>query len=430
MQTKTAAKVLLGIGVLIVLSYGLVYWQSRPAPRPTPPDVPPAATTVAFLNQRLQARPSALEYALLGQAYARQARESGNYGDYARAEEALRRSLQLVPGNADATLALAGTLVATHDFEGALALSQPLADQPRTAPQALAIVGDAHLSLGNYAEAEAAYAALADETPPNLSRRALWADLQGDRGEALTLMQQAAELAWQNGDDRVNLAWYDYQVGELYFKSGRLDEARARYQSAVEVFDRYALGYAGLGKVWAAQGRFDEARAQYEKAIAIIPQPEYLAALGDVYTRLGDVKAAQAQYDIVSTIARLDEANAVLYNRQLALFYANHDRDVDKALQLAQAEIEARQDVFGYDTLAWALYKNERFEEAASAMEQAMQLGTRDALLFYHAGLIQYALGNTGRAHALLTEALTINPYFDLLHAALAQATLDQLGAR
>jgi len=89
-----------------------------------------------------------------------------------------------------------------------------------------------------------------------------------------------------------------------------------------------------------------------------------------------------------------------------------------------------RKDVYSYDTLAWALYKNGRTQEASAAMQQAMKLGTPDALLYYHAGMIAAGLGQRQTAQAWLTKALAINPHFDLLQARVAQSTLSQLSAR
>jgi hypothetical protein len=60
-------------------------------------------------------------------------------------------------------------------------------------------------------------------------------------------------------------------------------------------------------------------------------------------------------------------------------------------------------------------------------MQHALRLGTRDALLSYHAGVVAAANGETVRARELLTEALAINPGFDPLQASRARAALEAL---
>ena len=80
------------------------------------------------------------------------------------------------------------------------------------------------------------------------------------------------------------------------------------------------------------------------------------------------------------------------------VFYANDDRDVAKALDLAKQDSYSLPDIYGYDALAWALYKNKRFNEAAEAMTRAMALGTQDATLYAHAGLIEHERGHSAQA--------------------------------
>ena len=422
---------LVGVAVLIIASYAISSSQQSGLTRPEPANRPDADTAITFWQNRVaQNQNSFLDYTFLAEAYARKARVTGDVSYYQRAEAALRRALDQSPDYVQTSAALSGVLFSMHDFEGALALAGPLADNPR-APQALAILADAQLALGNYAETEAAYQKLAALGPgPGLySRQAIWADLHGDPDTALLLMQKAADLAWQAGDYRENLAWYDFQLGELNFKAGRLKEAEAHYKAANEIFENNYLALAGLGKVRAAQGRYADAIAFYGRAVAIIPQPDFLAALGDLYALTGQPDKAQRQYDTVEFIGKLAAVNQVVYNRQLALFYANHDLKLTEALDLASKEIAVRKDIYGYDALAWALYKNGRYQEAAQAIDQAMKLGTRDALLYYHAGMIYVGLGDQARGQKLLSEALSINPHFDLLQARIAQTTLSQLSA-
>ena len=55
--------------------------------------------------------------------------------------------------------------------------------------------------------------------------------------------------------------------------------------------------------------------------------------------------------------------------------------------------LKLRHDVYTYDALAWALYKNQRIEEAARASDEALKLGAPEALFYYHAGMIANAMG-------------------------------------
>ncbi len=393
-------------------------------------DLPPVGTAIQFFQDRIKQNPKdVISYTILGELFIRQARETGDVAAYQRAEAALENALEMLPGYSAAGASLAAAAYAQHNFSQALQLAEQVYETNPKMTQALATVGDAHLALGNYPDGEATYQELVQNnpTPPVRARLAHLAELKGNTDEALDLMQRAASEALNAGGSREGVAWYLLRLGDLYFNTGHLDEAGKHYEAALKVFDNYYVALAGLGKVRAAQGDYQAAIDLYRRATAIIPQPEFLAALGDMYALTGQPDEAKLQYDTVEYIGKLAEINRQVYNRQLANFYSDHDMRLDEALRLALTELETRKDIYGYDAVAWAYYKNGMFDPAQAMIEQAMRLGTRDAKLYYHAGLIAQAQGRSADARRLLSEALAINPHFDLLQARVAHAALDRL---
>ena len=57
-----------------------------------------------------------------------------------------------------------------------------------------------------------------------------------------------------------------------------------------------------------------------------------------------------------------------------------------------------------------------------------MSLGMRNALIYFHAGMIERALGDTGTARTDLETAVSINPHFSILYASTAARVLHALG--
>jgi tetratricopeptide (TPR) repeat protein len=100
---------------------------------------------------------------------------------------------------------------------------------------------------------------------------------------------------------------------------------------------------------------------------------------------------------------------------------------LDDALAAAEREISARKDIYTYDVLAWCLYKKGRFDEAKTAIDEALRLGTRDARLLYHAGMIALSTGDNQKGADYLKQALAINPSFDILQAEVAKEKLNTL---
>jgi tetratricopeptide (TPR) repeat protein len=367
-------------------------------------------------------------YARLGAAYFQSARESGDVSDYQRAEEALAKSLDIVSEDFSADEAL-GTLaevcMGEHRFAEALGYAQKALSLGTGDVSPFAIVGDAYADMGEYDKAASAYAKL---TPRDmmLSPRAAYARdsrfawlkfVAGDTGTAIGLMKTAVSEGIEAQLPRENMAWLYYELGEFNAQAGDIAAADAAYLAALNTHPGDYRALAALAKLRANNGRYAEAIVLYQRAIAVVPMPIFIAELGDLYAKTGNEAEAKKQYALVEYIGLLGSINQVLHNRDLALFYADHDIRLTEALRLAQKELELRHDVYTWDALAWALYKNGKMTEAAEASEKAMQFGTRDSLLLFHAGMIAEKLGQRERALSELKEALEINPHFHLVYA-------------
>ena len=163
----------------------------------------------------------------------------------------------------------------------------------------------------------------------------------------------------------------------------------------------------------------------YERVVRRLPDPSFVAALGDLYKLAGREKDAAAQYALVEQIGHLNAVDGALYNRQLALFYADHDVKAEDAYRSAVKEYEVRRDIYGADAVAWTALKAGHLTDAQRAMKEALRLGTRDARLFYHAGMIARAAGDAASARDYLRRALALNPQFDPLQAFIARKALD-----
>jgi tetratricopeptide (TPR) repeat protein len=226
------------------------------------------------------------------------------------------------------------------------------------------------------------------------------------------------------------VAWTYYQLGEYQFQAGDLAGAAAAYQEAVNQLPGYYRGLSGLAKVRVAQQKYPEAIGLYKQAIEEVPFPDFIAALGDVYLKAGQSEAAQKQYDLVEYVGHLSELNKQTYNRELALFYADRGIKLPQSLELAQKELEVRRDVYTQDVLAWSLYRNGRVKEAADATDKALGLGTKDAVFYFHAGLIYRDVGDVNRSRDYLARALAIDPQFHIFYADAARQALESMTAK
>jgi tetratricopeptide (TPR) repeat protein len=176
------------------------------------------------------------------------------------------------------------------------------------------------------------------------------------------------------------------------------------------------------------RAKLAEARGDYATALAD-------AALAVRRTPTADNFLEQAR---LQRVAGEDPSDALRLARAAhQVFVANGGSDDPTAAQLALAEgrpAEAaelalrewgrRQFVEIADLVAWTLHHAGRSAEALPYARRASSLGTRDATVLYHHGVIALATGDRERGRALLRQALDQNPHFSPVDAALARRAL------
>lgn len=368
-----------------------------------------------------------LSLTTLASIYIRKARDCSDHTLYDKADDAFRRALVILPSHAAARIGLAHVTCARHRFSEGLTLAEAVyRDHPEEA-ESLAVIADARLELGDYAGAERAVRELdakaSKPTPPAvLARQARLAELHGNPDAAVKLLTTAAEESRRADEGKEAGAWFQMRLGEILASQGKLAEAAAHLDAALTDHPKYLAALVVLAAVRAAEGNFTEAIALYERAATITPDVAVLAALADLYARNGQEFLAKAHRDAVEAA----DTDATPFGRVLVLYYCDHDRKLTRALDLARREFAERKDVYGYDALAWALHKNGMPRDAEAAAVEALKLGTRDAMLHYHAGMIAAALGENDAARERLSRALAINPHF--AHAAEARRALGRFG--
>jgi len=187
------------------------------------------------------------------------------------------------------------------------------------------------------------------------------------------------------------------------------------------------MALEGKARARIAAGDLESAVSIYKREQGRDPNSADAAlALGDLYTRTGRADEAARQYKLFESAER---ENAAAENdwHHLVYFWADHDLNLDEALALARRARETRRDIHTCDALAWTLFKRGYVEEARAAIDEATRLGTRDARILYHAGLIYNQSGDRRKAAQYLKLALETNASFDVLQAVTAQRVLDAI---
>ncbi|NJK81226.1 MAG: tetratricopeptide repeat protein [Chloroflexaceae bacterium] len=426
--------------IALVIFAATVLWRSLQPPAPAfdlpqrnPRPFEAANTgnpaTIGQLQDYLRANPDdTTAYATLGLSLLQQVRETSDPILYTQAEQAFAEALTRDPQHFEALVGQGMLALSRHQFTEALAWGEQARSVNPHNAQPYGILGDAYTELGQYPEAAAAIQQMVDVRPDvrSYSRVSYQRELHGDVAGAIEAMERAARAGNPNAEETL---WARVQLGHLYFNSGDLARAEAEYIHALETRADYVPAFAGVARVRAAQGNTTEAIEFYTLIVDRLPLPEYAIALGDLYTVSGDTTSAEQQYKLVHTIQQLNKNAGMNTDLEMALFLADYGDSPTEAVQQARAAYAQRPSIHAADVLAWALYQQGHYAEAWQYSQEALRLGTRDALFHFHAGMIAAALDDTAAAHHHLQQALAINPHFSVRYAPQATAQLEQLAA-
>jgi len=354
------------------------------------------------------------------------ARETGDPAWHTRAEDAARRALAADPRSFAAMDALGSLALTRHRFAEALEWSaRSLAVAPtRVTP--VGIRADALIELGRYEAGFAAVQRRLDLRPdlPSYSRASYALELRGDRAGAIELMELAAGAGALGSEAR---AWSRVQVGLLRFGDGDLAGAEHEMRAALAERPGDPRATAGLARVLAGRGRLDRAAALYERAIAALPLPEYPASLAEIHLAQGRGDAARDDLALVAAMQDLLAASGSDVDLDLALIEADVHRPSAADVALARRAREARPGVIGDQVLGWVLTRAGRCAEGDRLATRSLRLGTRDALMLFHAGMAAACAGRPDAARTRLSAALELNPAFSVRWAPVARRELARL---
>lgn len=368
---------------------------------------------IAAYSKAVAAQPASAHLEnLLALSYIQKMRETVDFSYLTRADALVESVLARDPGNYESLRLRSEIDMERHEFARVADYSQEMTRLAPDDPANWGTLGDSLMELGRYQAAGEAYAKMLSLRPDlaSYNRVAWYQFVNGHVDQAIALMKNAIAA---DSPAAENVAWCWNDLGNIYFKTGQLADAEQAYSKALAAFPGYYPAYAGMGRLRAAQKRWKEAIEDYRHAQATVPMPEFAAALEDLYRLAGNPVESRKQRDLLEAIDKMNRSSGERTNRNLALIFADRDRNLDRAAELVENEIKVRPDVYTQDALAWVRYKQKRFDEAEAAAEKALALGTPEPAFYYHAGLIAAALGKSEESTARLQRETELNAKFD-----------------
>ena len=175
-----------------------------------------------------------------------------------------------------------------------------------------------------------------------------------------------------------------------------------------EVLEYYY--YKGIGQAY-YQHRPAEALETFRRALRQVTEESNAEIVSDICTAMGDLLQEQGSvkeaYECYDKALQYKPANHLVLNNY-AYCLAEEGIELEKAEQMSRLTIEAEPDNATYlDTYAWILYKLQRYDEALTHIEHAIEVDNAPSdVLYEHAGDICHQLGHKAQALEYWHKAL------------------------
>ena len=369
---------------------------------------------VAFYRHRFEESGSYIDMERVAGHERTLARLTGQFEHYGAADDAIRAAFEAAGDGAMGPIETAAQLDFTlHRFPQVDALIERHA-QGVAMPARVEFQQNMRTNLafarGDYASATTAFEAQVEQArnSANLIQLAALRAQTGRPDEADRLFVEA--MGNVHTDRAFQRATLELQRGLLDLEHERYAQAMAHYEHANEYFEGWYLVEEHLAEILCLLDRCDEAEAIYIDVISRTQSPELMASYGGILEGMG--RADEAEEWRASADARY----AVLLERfpealgGHGLEYFLERGPAERALALARANAELRQDGEALTLLAQAQLQSELTAEALVTVRQLLETPYRTpgfyevaASVFEANGLAEEAAEQNAARTALMT---------------------------
>jgi tetratricopeptide (TPR) repeat protein len=236
-------------------------------------------------------------------------------------------------------------------------------------------------AMGHYHEALVTYEAATADRGEQFERAAALAGFWADRDKTEAAQHFYLDsLHSYRGVSPFPLALLDFQLGLMWMRQDRLNEARTCFRTAVGRVPAYAAAQGHLAEVDAELGETEAAIGRLILLATSSDDPDYAAQLARILGEIGRGEESIAWRRIAAS--RYDElttAHPAAFADHAAEFWLGVGNDPPKGLRLSEFNLRVRKTPRAYDLLTQALDANTA--GAASARCSGVHLPSSDVAM-------------------------------------------------
>lgn len=375
-------------------------------------------TDIVFWLSKFDKAPNQEAYlSKLANLYSQRFEISGNITDLYKAEELLLKvDKKLIGKNANTKRSIAKNYISQHRFKEALNYLIEAFDLGENKSATNLMFFDVYMELGDYAKA----LKFLDENKNfndfnYLIRLAKYQDYLGKLPKTIQLMEKAMKIAEKNKNEDLQL-WAYTNIADFYGHNNQIDKSYEYYLKSLEL-DNHNY-YALKGIAWIA---FSHERNS-NKAEEIVDYILTKHKVPDLY--LLKLEIAEFNGDLKVSEIAISEYNRMLSFYDYGEMYNSYNFDlwvenattIEKAMKIAEREVQNRPTPESYDLLAWSYYKKGEIKKALEIAQLFTINKSFEPTIVYHNSLIMKANGMMVKDEIkldLLSSVYELGPGFE-----------------
>ena len=359
-----------------------------------------------FWTDKLEIAPNQFPYlAKRASAYTQLFNATGEISYLIKAEKdfinAINKSDRAIPGYLKS---LAANYISQHRFKEALTLLKEAETNGEKLNGTKKMLFDVYLELGNNIAAETYLKQIKNTSDFDyLIRLSKWEDHKGNLEGAIANMEKAMAIAEASNLKGIK-QWAYTNIADFYGHAGEIEKSYQHYLKALELDPNDAYAKKGIAWIlYSHENDTEEALRVLDHVSSYYKSPDYDLLKAEIAEYKSDsdlkAKALEAYKTAVQNIAY-----GTMYNKYNVMIYSEEMQLPEKAIAIAQEEVENRPTPQSYDLLAWSYFKNGDVEKANAIIEDYVDGLTSEPEVLYHIAEIYKAIGKIEKVKELKRE--------------------------
>jgi len=301
---------------------------------------------------------------------------------------------------------LARNYISQHRFKEALKLLKKAEIVGEGLLGTQKMLFDVHLEIGNFDAAKLYLEKIRKNSDFDyLIRLSKWSDHRGDLNAAIKYMEQAKGIAEASNVPSTK-KWVYTNIADYYGHAGRIKESYKHYLKALQLDPDDAYAKKGIAWiVYSYEKNPDEALRILNEITKTYNAPDYHLLKAEIAEFKGDLNLKEAQLKLYNTAVD-NPLYGDMYNAYNIMLYAENNKELAKAINIANIEVENRPTPQSYDLLAWTHYNHGEIKKALNVMEQHVIGKTSEPDVLFRIAKIYKANGEIDKAKHLKAELL------------------------